>query len=303
MTSTPTNTTNSSTEPPAKKQRCLSFRSVTDIRKILECPVCYNTPENPDQVHFCSNGHMLCDGCHKKIIGKKCPTCRSEIWNDQTPLVPLMKQILSALPKVCPFPECEETQLEAKNRDDHVKNCQHRLFDCAMFSGLTFCQSKVTIRGCLKHFEEAHNTKTLPNFEGQLQFKIAVDDTNINGTGSFSHWTPYITDFDGHTFIFRCYRSGLVFSIQLLFLGNFTEAEKYSYEIRANNTFDDAKFGITYKANVMSMDVPIANSARENHSGTFNFTNSMARMWVQDGNDNQKLISFIITIQKDEIKT
>ena len=196
MTSTPTNTTNSSTEPPAKKQRCLSFRSVTDIQRILECPVCYNTSENPDQVHFCSNGHMLCDGCHKKTTNKKCPTCRSEIWNDQTPLMPLMKQILSALPKVCPFPECE-IQLEEKERNDHVKNCQHRLIDCAMFGsstipGLNFCKSKVTIRGCLKHFEEAHNTKTRPNIECQLQFRIAVNDNSINDTRTVSHWTPYI---------------------------------------------------------------------------------------------------------------
>ena len=104
---------------------------------------------------------------------------------------------------VCPFPECEETQLEAKNRDDHVKNCQHRLFDCAMFSGLTFCQSKVTIRGCLKHFEEAHKNKTWPNIEGQILYRIAVNDTNINGTKS--HWTPYITEFDEHSFILRFY--------------------------------------------------------------------------------------------------
>ena len=129
--STPTQT-GGGTEPPDKKQKCLGFQSVEDIQRILECPVCFNTPGNPDQIHFCSNGHMLCDGCYQKLLIKKCPTCRSEDWNYQSPLMPIMKQILSALPKVCPFPECE-TQLEEKDRDNHVKNCQHRSLDCAMF--------------------------------------------------------------------------------------------------------------------------------------------------------------------------
>ena len=66
------NSTEVATEPPAKKQKCLGFRSVSDIQRILECPVCFNTPENSDQVQFCSNGHVLCDGCHKKILDKKC---------------------------------------------------------------------------------------------------------------------------------------------------------------------------------------------------------------------------------------
>ena len=301
--------TQSSTEPPAKKQRSLSFKSVTDIQRILECPVCYNTPENPEQAHFCSNGHMLCDGCHKKTMNKKCPTCRSEIWNDQTPLMPLMKQILSALPKVCPFPECEETQLEAKDRDDHVKNCQHRLFDCAMFGsptipGLNFCKSKVTIGGCLKHFEEAHKNKPKPNSQGRVKYRIAVSDADINGTRSVTRlWKPYVTEFDGHTFILRCHRSTCWYSIQLLLLGNITEAEKYSYEVKAN-TLNDAKFAMTFKADVISMDVPIADFAREKHSGTFTFTNFMANKWIlREVNDNQKKLSFDITIIKnDEIQ-
>ena len=312
MTSTPTNTTTngstssmstqSSTEPPTKKQRSLLYRSVTDIQRILECPVCYNTPENPEQANFCSNGHMLCDGCHKKIIDKKCPTCRSEIWNDQTPLMPLMKQILSALPKVCPFPECE-IQLEEKERNDHVKNCQHRLFDCAMFSGMRFCLSKVTFKGCLKHFEEAHKNKPRPNTQGLIQLRIPVNDADINGTRSLTYMKPYVTEFDGHTFILRCLRENSLYNIQLLLLGNITEAEKYSYEVKAN-TLNDAKFAMTFKADVISMDVPIADFAREKHSGTFTFTNFMANKWIlREVNDNQKKLSFDITIIKnDEIQ-
>ena len=64
------NSSEHSIEPPAKKQKCLEAISVTDIKRILECPVCFKTPECPDEVQFCSNGHLVCNGCHKNILDK-----------------------------------------------------------------------------------------------------------------------------------------------------------------------------------------------------------------------------------------
>ena len=179
--SSPSTSTQSSTEPPAKKQKCLGFRSVTDIQRILECPVCYNTPSNPDQIHFCSNGHMICDGCHQKILEKKCPTCRSEDWNGHHTLLPLMMQILSALPKVCPFSECE-TQLEDKDREKHVKICQYRSLDCVWLNGYIPCKTKLTFKdGILKHFEEIHKVKKRPNTQGQFEYKMIIKDSYLDG--------------------------------------------------------------------------------------------------------------------------
>ena len=54
-TSTETNIT--TTEPPPKKQKTLEYKGmIENIQKILECPVCYKSPGDPNNVHFCSNG-------------------------------------------------------------------------------------------------------------------------------------------------------------------------------------------------------------------------------------------------------
>ena len=307
MTSTPTqskvtSTQNSevATEPPAKKQKCIGIRSVTDIQKILECPVCFNTPEIPDQAHFCSNGHVLCDGCHKKILEKKCPTCRSEDWNGHHTLLPLMKQIISALPKVCPFPECE-TQLEDKDREEHVKNCQYRLFDCVWTNGDSIpCKIKLCFKNdVLKHFEETHNCKRSPNIQGQFNYDFVVKESHFSTTG-FNVWIPYITEIDGRIFIARCYRSNDIFRFQVFFLGSNVEAEKYSYEIKAN-TLDDSKYSMSFKTDVISVDIPKDDGARTKHSGTFSFTNSMAQKWTCEGTENFKKLSFDVTVKKNEM--
>ena len=167
ITSSPSSTqpaTETSTEPPIKKQKCLGFKSVTDIQRILECPVCYKTPDCPDDVHFCSNGHLVCDGCYKNILDEKCPVCRSEDWNGQNLFV---RQILSALPKLCPFPGCE-IQLESKDRNSHMKNCQYRLIDCI---GSWDCPSKkIAFKDSfIKHLEEEHDADLTPNTNGDFR--------------------------------------------------------------------------------------------------------------------------------------
>ena len=260
-------------------------------QKILECPVCFNTPENPDQVNFCSNGHMLCNDCHKKILEKKCPTCRSEDWNGHHTLLPLMKQILSALPKVCPFPECE-TQLEDKDREDYVKSCKYRLFECVETNGTKCCNIKLTVKdGVSKHFEESHKIKKRPNTQGQFEYRMTVNSTHLD----VGAWNEYITDFDKQSFILTCYRKKNIFNIQLFIVGSVTEAEKYLFEIKCN-TLGITKQSISFIGDVISVDVPIANNARENHCGTFSFTTAMAKKWMCEEN---RLI-FKVTIRKNK---
>ena len=107
--------------PPAKKPKY-----VEDIQKLLECPVCLLNPKYPDKVHFCSNGHMICHGCYGQI--RTCPVCRSENLKGQNPL---LKQVLSRLPRLCPFSEqgCG-VESDGIDMERHVKICPFRLIDC-----------------------------------------------------------------------------------------------------------------------------------------------------------------------------
>ena len=191
MTFTPTETNIALTEPPpAKKQKPLEigFKGIVEnVQRILECLICFNIPENTDQVQFCSNGHMLCDSCHQKILDKKCPTCQSEDWNSHHTLKPLINQILSTLPKPCPFSECE-TQFESKDREEHVKTCQFRLVICID------CNLKLPFNTFLKHMKDVHAAYIRNNTNGGFYKHILVTENDINDKGKAS-WIHTMTEF------------------------------------------------------------------------------------------------------------
>ena len=75
----------STNPPPRKVPKCVTFKCVKDLQRILECPVCFITPEDPEKAHFCSNGHMICGSCRKNV--QKCPVCRSVDLKGQNPLL------------------------------------------------------------------------------------------------------------------------------------------------------------------------------------------------------------------------
>ena len=53
-----------------------SILSVGELRKALECPVCFYTPK-AGPLYQCENGHILCSACNAKV--QKCPECRVDL--------------------------------------------------------------------------------------------------------------------------------------------------------------------------------------------------------------------------------
>ena len=51
-------------------------RSIEELRKSLECPVCFLTPK-AGPLYQCKNGHIVCSVCNEKI--KECPQCRVKL--------------------------------------------------------------------------------------------------------------------------------------------------------------------------------------------------------------------------------
>ena len=255
--------TTTDTNVTSKKEKCLE-----NVQKILECPVCYKTPGNPENVHFCSNGHLLCDSCHAQILDKKCPTCRSEDWNNQHALMPLMKQILEALPKKCPYPECEETQFENEERDIHMKKCQYRLVDC--FG----CSSKLPFNKFLKHLDDDHKTYSKGNINGSFTINIKARNSEIDDPRFILTWDYILAKFDDKSFLVVIYRRQDHFYIQVFFHGSLTEAKNYLCQIKVTN-LNDPNYYISFSGEVISVDVPTAD--QQDHCGTFAFTRNMAR--------------------------
>ena len=268
----------------SKKEKCLE-----NVQKILECPVCYKTPGNPDNVHFCSNGHLLCDGCYEKILDKKCPSCRSGDWNSQNTLIPLMKQLLSALPKECPFPECEEIQFENEDRDIHMKKCQYRLVDC--FD----CSLKLPFNTFLKHQKEVEKAYLRKSTDGYFLKKIRVNDTDFSDKTKAS-WISTMIEFDDQTFITVCYIEQDHFYFQMLIHANITQAEKYLWQIKLKNK-EDPRYNTSFSGAVISVDVP--ENDQKTHFGTFSFSKTMARKFLCKDDDDQ-ILSLDLTIFKKE---
>ena len=279
------------TEPPAKKQKCREAKSVIDIQRILECPVCYKTPDCPDEVRFCSNGHLICSECHKNILDKKCPVCRSVDWNGQNLFV---KQILSALPKICPFQGCD-VQLESKDRSNHMKFCQYRFIDCIFHWD---CQSKKIVfkDSLVNHLIKKHEAQIESNTDGYLNISLIPDFENTLG---ISIWNPDITEFDDQTFIVRCYERGNLFYIQVFIHDNLEIADKYTCNISIENP-DDPNCKVALSGDVISVDVQHDVYMQENHSRTFSFTKSMLhKLAVKNGNGLEIGITIIKKVQNE----
>ena len=50
--------------------------SVGGLKRVLECPVCFETP-NAGPLYQCEKGHILCSECIEKV--QECPQCRAKL--------------------------------------------------------------------------------------------------------------------------------------------------------------------------------------------------------------------------------
>ena len=267
------------TNPPLnKKPKCVTFKCVKDFQRILECPICFLTPNNPEEAKFCSNGHMICGNCCRKV--NKCPVCRSENLNGQGPL---LKQILTALPKLCPFEGCE-AEPEENELEDHRKNCEFRKLDCITYSRLS-CKEKVPYNTYLEHLEENHK-----GIKSNV-YDIVVNESTF--TKDILDWNPNVFTNDGKTFFIKCVKIGNLFRCQCFILGTEEEATKYVCEIEVKSK--DPKYSIKMTGDVISVDVKRVDFEKEAYFDNFMFSKAMAqKIWDKE----RKSIVIQATIKK-----
>ena len=256
-----------------------------DLQRILECPVCFITPENPEQAHFCTNGHMICGSCRKNV--QKCPVCRSVDLKGQNPL---LKQVLSAMPKLCPFEGCdaepEDNELEA-----HKKSCQHRLIDCITHSRYG-CNEKIPFHSFLKHLEGRHKISNSSK-NGPTRLIIwPVYENNFNQ--EFISWLPLILKVDKETFMLTLIKKNNFFHCRCFFYGNETNARKYTWELKGKSQ-EFPNTGFALFGEVISVDVKRTEHEKEFYLDNFTFSNTMARkLWIKNVNH----FAFVINIKK-----
>ena len=117
---------------------------------LLECPVCFKIPSKKAFI-FCDNGHMVCKKCRNKI--SNCPTCRSNFADRRNIL---LEKILDTVKVSCKYKifGCSEN-LEFKDLDDHLAQCQFRKVYCFNFK----CQAQkiqYNLSSLMDHYEGFH---------------------------------------------------------------------------------------------------------------------------------------------------
>ena len=273
------------TLPPTKKSKCDGINAcrgmkLEEIRKILECPVCLMSPKNPETVHFCSNGHMVCGDCRGQI--HDCPICRSDDFNGQNPL---MKQILLALPKQCPFVDSGcEVEPEDSEMENHTKSCQYRQIEC---TNILICKKKIPYIYLINHLQIEHqarivNLSPLQIQNGRFSHKIVVKDITF-GKKPTGLWFADIIRLFNKTFVVRCYKDHDVIGINVFLHGPVTEAKKYLCDINVKSS-DNATYEINFTGEVISVDVTAVE--REENYGTFAFLKSMAKKFLKNDEIN-----------------
>ena len=274
--------------PPNKKRKCNLFNCIKEFQRILECPVCLLTPENPDNTHFCSNGHMVCGTCRDQITF--CPICES---CDLTSQNPLLKQILSKLPKLCPFEGCE-AEPNDEDLEEHKKTCQYRLVDCIAHS-VHGCNEKVPFNSLLSHIFEKHRKQKMFQIRPVLDspYTIAIEENVLDDNSmELVSWLPHLVTFDENTFMINCTKKNKLFHYRCFFYGSELEAKKYVCEINAKSS-DFPNYSIKLSGDVISVDVKKTEYEKEEYFDNLIFSNTLARkLW------NGKNITIHVNIRK-----
>jgi hypothetical protein len=101
----------------------MEAKIVNDIKKELECPVCFEFML--DTIRICNTGHSFCDLCAKQL--RKCPLCKARISMDRRNL--LLEQVAKEFFKdptgfVRKFREGEESEeLATSSKGKRCKEC------------------------------------------------------------------------------------------------------------------------------------------------------------------------------------
>lgn len=118
------------------------------VQKLMECPVCLETPQFTP-IYRCSSGHIMCNDCHGKV--DKCPVCQSTMGSDRCLLA---EQILYQLPARCKFFSygCIIELLDREMLKIHQNECPNRPIRCISI----FCTKDIAIERLAEHLKDFH---------------------------------------------------------------------------------------------------------------------------------------------------
>lgn len=108
---------------------------MSDLKKILECPCCYDIPlPGTISTGLCANGHVVCTDCTIQILRHSdcCPLCRHlqfYVVRGHSLTVKIIQTLTNHLTYSCPYHNCMRT-MTGNLYLQHLKDCEYKPIDC-----------------------------------------------------------------------------------------------------------------------------------------------------------------------------
>ena len=72
----------------------VSGKGVEEVRRHLECPVCFEMMNPPTRIWQCPQSHLVCETCRDQLQDQRCPSCRTETVSQRARIVENMARAL-----------------------------------------------------------------------------------------------------------------------------------------------------------------------------------------------------------------
>ena len=197
-----------------------------EVRQVLECPVCLETPRKPP-LFICPNGHGLCKMCKPQV--SHCPVCRAKMGNTRNLA---LEALMDKLTKHCKYQPngCKFQTKSLSNLEKHEQNCiQGELVSCPVVG----CHDKFPMTTVLMHICSNHSTVK----EEGLGFGCCKN-YNINTTvkGKGYACPHFCLPGNKHTFLELIKSNEDEWLIWVYMLGRKEEIARYTFEIKLFNS-------------------------------------------------------------------
>eukprot|EP01134_Creolimax_fragrantissima_P005657 CFRG5657T1 len=104
---------------------------VNIMTSMLDCCICFTIPEK--EIYQCSNGHILCDDCHRTLLASDnsvCPTCRVQMSHTNPTRNLIGEAARNEMPAECENKGCNHTTTLGKITEHSSMMCPFRLVKC-----------------------------------------------------------------------------------------------------------------------------------------------------------------------------
>jgi len=199
------------------------------LKSYLECPVCLLVPKA--KILACSNGHKICESCHKKLKtvaqAKKCPLGGCDYSNPPLRIRDLEAIVENSDVKLsCSLSGCR-VEMTRQDLKIHEEGFKYRLVPCPK----TSCQEMIRFNDISSHITKHHKDKFYLISVPKIKLNIYASDLEQS---DFSG-RPRIWSFSEHKFYAQIEKYNNVWYFWVQIEGDPTLANKWRFSAKTEN--------------------------------------------------------------------